>query len=555
MKNPVVAIGLDAADPVLMEEWMAEGHLPVLSRLCEQGGYGRIDNLDYYKAETPWTTFLTGCMPQKTGYWSGAVMDEHSYTVREIEAYEYSEFPPFYALGDKFDIAAFDIPQTTLREDANGPQVLAWGAHSPQTPSHSYPESLLDDVQKQYGEHPGLHNDHGPWWSEEYLKALHQNLVTGIRRRADICVDWLNEKPRDLFFTIFGEPHSAGHDFWHLSRPDHPLYERVRGMFDEDPMLDVFREVDTAVGRILDAAPENSYKIVFSVHGSGNNVTDVASMALLPEFLYRWSFPGKQAIGPGEIGDRLPEPLDPARDHEWQHEMSEYRYDPNPLSRLLKSFVPHRYHRAITRRLGGETAPDLYTIDEMEAAGEDLSWQPAHWYKKVWPQMKAFALPTFSEGYIRVNLAGREPNGIVQPEDYLAVCDELEEALMTMTNPRTGKPIVKKVVRIRESADDDTPGLAQADLVVVWNEDPADVVEHPAVGRIGPLPFRRTGSHRGRGFWAASGHGIDPGTDFPEAHCVDLTATILALLQAPLPNYLDGRPIIWPRRQEMAAGS
>ncbi|MEM9623061.1 MAG: nucleotide pyrophosphatase, partial [Pseudomonadota bacterium] len=60
MKTPVIAIGLDAADPVLVEEWLAAGHLPNLANLCAQGGYGRLKNLEYYKAETPWTTFLTG---------------------------------------------------------------------------------------------------------------------------------------------------------------------------------------------------------------------------------------------------------------------------------------------------------------------------------------------------------------------------------------------------------------------------------------------------------------------------------------------------------------
>ena len=68
MTNPIVAIGLDAADPVLLEEWLDAGHLPNLAKMRSDGGYGRLENIDHYKAETPWTTFLTGCMPKKTGY-------------------------------------------------------------------------------------------------------------------------------------------------------------------------------------------------------------------------------------------------------------------------------------------------------------------------------------------------------------------------------------------------------------------------------------------------------------------------------------------------------
>jgi len=49
---------------------MSQGHLKNLRRLRAQGAYTRLNNLDYYRAETPWTTFLTGCLPEKTGYWA-----------------------------------------------------------------------------------------------------------------------------------------------------------------------------------------------------------------------------------------------------------------------------------------------------------------------------------------------------------------------------------------------------------------------------------------------------------------------------------------------------
>lgn len=57
MKKPVIAIGLDAADPSLLETWMSQGHLKNLRRLRAQGAYTRLNNLDYYRAETPLTTF------------------------------------------------------------------------------------------------------------------------------------------------------------------------------------------------------------------------------------------------------------------------------------------------------------------------------------------------------------------------------------------------------------------------------------------------------------------------------------------------------------------
>ncbi|MEM7649862.1 MAG: nucleotide pyrophosphatase, partial [Cyanobacteria bacterium P01_A01_bin.70] len=53
MGRPLIAIGLDAADPHLIEEWMAAGHLPRLQELREGGVYQRLRTFEYYRAETP----------------------------------------------------------------------------------------------------------------------------------------------------------------------------------------------------------------------------------------------------------------------------------------------------------------------------------------------------------------------------------------------------------------------------------------------------------------------------------------------------------------------
>uniref|UniRef100_A0ACD5GWF0 Uncharacterized protein n=1 Tax=Desertifilum tharense IPPAS B-1220 TaxID=1781255 RepID=A0ACD5GWF0_9CYAN len=156
MRTPVIAIGLDAADPTLIEQWMAQGHLKTLSRLREQGAYTRINNIEHYRAETPWTTFLTGCLPDKTGYWSPVKFHEGTYIAQEVGAYDFKEYQPFYALGEDYRVAVFDMPQSTLAQNANGVQVLAWGAHSALTPSHSQPASIYEELIQKHGEHPVL---------------------------------------------------------------------------------------------------------------------------------------------------------------------------------------------------------------------------------------------------------------------------------------------------------------------------------------------------------------------------------------------------------------
>jgi predicted AlkP superfamily phosphohydrolase/phosphomutase len=164
------------------------------------------------------------------------------------------------------------------------------------------------------------------------------------------------------------------------------------------------------------------------------------------------------------------------------------------------------------------------------------------WYKSAWPRMKAFALPSFFDGLIRINVKGREPHGIVEHADYERVCQKLIEELHRLTNARTGGPLVNKIWRTRRSPND-PHCLPDADLVVTFTEAPADVVDSPAVGRMGPFPFVRVGGHRNTGFLLARGPSIPVGKTMSDAELVDLPPTILQLMDVPVPDTFDGKPI------------
>ncbi|MBE9182205.1 alkaline phosphatase family protein [Oculatella sp. LEGE 06141] len=556
MTRPVVAIGLDAADPILLEQWMEQGHLKTLNRLRQQGAYGRLSSVNHYKAETPWTVFLTGALPEQTGYWGGIKVKNGTYDVENVGAYDFAAYPPFYALGEDYRVAAVDLPKGTLSDAVNGIQVLAWGAHSPGTPSHSLPNHVLPDLIRRYGHHPALHKDHGDWWDDAYLTRLYRALQTGIARRAAMGRDLLQQEDWNLFLTVFSEPHSAGHDFWCYSQPDHPLYPYVQQKLKDisaNPLLDMFVAVDEAIATILESAPTDADVIVFSVHGSDHNTTDVPSMFLLGEWLYRFNFPGKAMIAPGTVGAPVPPLLLSPKRKTWSGEVWQLKHDPNPIRALLRRSLPSKFHPSIDRYLGSAQTPDLASPQQLQAAADPFFWQPVSWYKPFWPQMKAYALPSFSEGYIRVNLKGREPQGQVEPADYEALCQTLTDHLHELVNPRTGAAVVKKVVRSRQTPLDTDPTLPGADLIVEWDDVPTDVIDSPGFGRIGPVPYRRTGSHRARGFLLATGNGISPGTQLQQGDIIDLAPTILARMGAPIPSRLEGHPLLQPDAMAIAA--
>lgn len=550
MKTPIIAIGLDAADPNLIEQWMSQGNLPNLSRIRQRGIYGRLHNqvnyqggvAEFSSTEPLWVMMTTGCLPDKTGFWDTITYNPDTYEVRcdpVYGGYDYQEYLPFYALGEKYRVAAFDVPVTRVSPGVNGIQITGWGGHHPFYPSESQPSELLPQIIDKYGSNPVYRKDNGIWWDKKYFNWVTQSVKESVTTRAKICREILQQEEWDLFITAFGETHTLGHDLYNLSQPDHPLYPYTNQMATlGDPMLQGFQQVDQAVGEIIAAAPDNAYILLFAVHGMGANLTDLLSMMLLPEVLYRFNFPGKVALGAGELNQPVPSIITKKIRNGWSAEVWRQIYEPNPLKKLWHTWT----HKKFLRNSKHGLLSPYPLLDEQV----ELGWMPARWYSPLWPQMEAFALPAYADGHIRINLQGRDRDGMVTPAEYDALCDRLTEVLERLKDGRSGQPLVKQVVRTRKSPLDNDPKLPEPDLIVVWHEIPTDVVDSPDLGRIGPITYNRPGGHREHGFLMAVGPGIEPGSHLNHGRAVDLSATILNLMGAELPAYFDGKPLLEP---------
>jgi len=75
----VVVLGLDGMEPTLAEKYMAEGKLPNLSKLAEQGSYRRLGTTLPALTPVAWSTFLTGCNPGKHNVFDFLTVDRRNY--------------------------------------------------------------------------------------------------------------------------------------------------------------------------------------------------------------------------------------------------------------------------------------------------------------------------------------------------------------------------------------------------------------------------------------------------------------------------------------------
>jgi len=137
---------------------------------------------------------------------------------------------------------------------------------------------------------------------------------------------------------------------------------------------------------------------------------------------------------------------------------------------------------------------------------------------------------------VRVNLEGREPDGIVPESQYDRLCDDLVEMLLEVETP-DGKPVFERVAR----RDDvfSGPYVEEApDVITVPREYDEFISTRVGDGQFGPPsePY----NHKRDGIVAVSGAGVDAAADLSDADLFDVAPTILATMGLPAGDRMDG---------------
>jgi hypothetical protein len=157
------------------------------------------------------------------------------------------------------------------------------------------------------------------------------------------------------------------------------------------------------------------------------------------------------------------------------------------------------------------------------------------------------ALTDHEVGGVRLNLAGREDDGVVDPNQADTMLRWLEQQFRALVDLATGRPIVARTMRCQDLYPTATdPGLA--DLYLEWtSERPLERVWSPTIGvlHVEP-PEGHTGSHRDTAMVVARGPDIVPGSH--EAIPTGAVPAGLArLIGVPLPEAVHPAPTWWGR--------
>jgi predicted AlkP superfamily phosphohydrolase/phosphomutase len=494
MPARVLFIGLDAVESTLIERWVEEGRLPAMAGLYNHGAAYELDNC--------WQTLPTAVWPELTGGRSPgkvalffAPRQLHTGEV-EPRRVERDEVDPrgFWTIASDagMRVAAVDLPWTVPPQDLNGVFLSEWGTHDRWFGTACFPDRLVDEIHGKFGDYPvGLcDEDYGDSIDERVRLA--SDLRSGIDYETRLFLDLLAREDWDLFACAFGQFQCVGHNFWEFMDAGDDVPKTVR-----NAIFDVVSKVDESIAALRAAAGREAVSIVVASHGMGPLV---GGHQLMEEVLVRIG--SASGSGPAaQLRSRLPP----------------------GLRRTIRKLTPSPLRRRLQHAAGSLPTP-------LESAAT-----------------RAVALPADVNGFIRLNLQGREPNGVITPgAEADAELSKIREALLELEDPASGERLVVEVVSAEEAFGLDRH-LDVPDLMVRFRTDLGriDSCVSERLGRV-TVPHRvakRSGDHTGEARLWIAGEGIEPTNTPSRAHALDVAPTILSLLDIPIPPDLDGQPV------------
>jgi predicted AlkP superfamily phosphohydrolase/phosphomutase len=529
-QHPVLGLWLDSVDYSLIRRWMGEGRLPHLQNLMSSGLRARLESLPHSRAEVMQSVAITAASPQVARYWGVHHYDPSTCRVTDGNIYDYRHRPPYFALGPDYKVAAIDFPQYNFHEDIHGWQVRNWCCHSAMTPTDSRPADLSRKLDEEFGIPPIRKHTSSTLKDTKDMLILIEDLHAGIDMRTRMIENLMTREPWDLFLTNYAEMHKGGH--YLVPNPDSMA---VLGKEDPwAPLRGLYEHMDRSIGHLMERFQDSWNLTIFSYEGIFDYSDEVQNTFLLADLLMRDSFRGHGAFVYEDPGRGLSPEMQTGV-HNWVMESWHLRRRPNFFQKLTEKYLGSRRAAAWDAYLGLPPYPDH------PARSVHCEYQPLMWLEKYWPHMRAFALPTFSDGFIRLNVRGREAQGLIKPSRFQEECTRLTTLLMELRDPTTNQPAVKTVIPMRDNPFQIGDERPAADLIVQWHAlSEGNAFTSPTLGTFGPAPSLRSSTHSDEGFFAACGPDIPKVREELSGHILDIAPTLLDLMGAFPPIPLEG---------------
>jgi predicted AlkP superfamily phosphohydrolase/phosphomutase len=515
-KRKLLVLGLDGATFDILNPLLAQGVLPNIELLIQRGCHSNLNSTIQPFSAQAWSSFMTGMNPGKHGILDFTEHCKEDYTIRFINA-SYRRGKTLWRLLSDYgkDVGVVNVPFTYPPEEIKGFSICGMDAPGLKD-EHFYPKDLYGEIMSEAGKYLIEINARDYIRSgklKQFLKKI-QDLVDMQFRAVKYLIE---KKPWDFFMYVFRATDQVQHYFWRYLDPNHPLYSREADDFLQNAISRVYRQIDDYIGQLLTIVGDRTTVIIMSDHGQGGN----SDKAL---YLNKWLCSLGLLEFKSELGARAG-----TMDQVFTKATS------SEVVNSLKRVIPRNVKNLLLSK-----APFLKDKMESHASFSGIDW------------LRTKAYSEEDRGNIWINLKGCQQQGIVKPgREYEEVCDRLIKELLNMSDPETGKRIVKQVFKKEDIYEG--PYLKKApDILFLQNSENYSYIQRKSDPKKNPNAWIEkltteeadqlpSASHRVEGILIAKGEGIKSGAGFVQgANIVDVAPTILHMMDLPIPREMDG---------------
>ncbi len=259
--NKVMLVGLDCAEPSLIEAWRDE--LPTLDGLMRRGAYGRLTSVIPPITVPAWSCMMASRTPGDLGVYGFRNRSDHTYTGAFIADSTAISPPRLWDLVGRAGGSSIvlGVPGTYPPHPLRGVMVSCFLTPSVES-QFTFPPGLRNEIQETVGEYLF---DCTNFRTEEKDDLLRQVYEMTDKRFA-LAEHLLDTKPWQFFAMVEMGTDRIHHGFWKFMDPEHRKH--VPGSAYEHAIRDYYRHVDRLIGGLLERADEETAVLVVSDHGS-----------------------------------------------------------------------------------------------------------------------------------------------------------------------------------------------------------------------------------------------------------------------------------------------
>jgi predicted AlkP superfamily phosphohydrolase/phosphomutase len=482
----ILVIGLDAATMDLIEPWAQAGHLPVLAQLMREGASARFVSTPNMHSASAWTSIITGLNPGRHGLF---VFSDRDFTTGRQMFFKggdrEGELISSHLAKHNLTSGFVNVPMTyPAQHDEGGFMVSGLDAPSLNERAFSPRElrsELLNRFPKYHYSPPGL----GDLMRSGRLDEAIEVWIKLTETQTAAAEHLIANRPVDFFMTVYTASDWAGHNLWQ-SR-DHSS--------SQNPLLEIYRALDGAVGRLIKLANPQTQIYVISDHGMGRHT---GASYQLADWLETKGY---------MVRTKQPQ----AR-----------RSLVKASSKAARALLPARVREGVKARLGEDR------VGRLQAAEKDS------FYSSIdWSRTSAYSEP--GRHVININLEGRNEGGWITQSEYADICSKIINDLNGWTDDR-GIKVVERVAQ-RDVIYFGPFTEHASDLYVYWNAE-ANLGAPPQ--EVQERGFWWSGDHRLEGILIAKGPGIEREARVSPCRVYDLIPTLMYAAELPVPDKLDG---------------